>query len=170
MTSLPFLITIPKRNSQCTGHGETLSSGMTYYSLLVEAEEVTKREDYCEGCWEATQKHQLSHMQTHWKSKIPPRSGKEKGSKTEEELALNLLKESLSEQGKEAQSEAFVLALFLARKRYLYLRQQLKQENGKVINLYEVATTEEMIPVQKITLSELDVKRIQERLALKFSI
>lgn len=163
-----FQVTIPKRQSQCKHCHGAFSSAMTYYSLLEPLEAGITRHDYCLPCWELKEKEAVKTGKTHWKSKVTGKSSSEnKSDKTHEAHALNLLRQAAGEKGGEEQAEAFVLALYLARKRYLYLRQQIAQDDGSVIHLYEVAATEEMIPVKRVTLSKLHLEGIQKGIAAK---
>jgi len=64
--------------------------------------------------------------------------------------------------------QAFVLAIYLERKRLLFFRREIEQE-GHSMNLYEVAETEEMLCVKKVPLSALQIDKVQRELAKKLS-
>jgi hypothetical protein len=86
-----------------------------------------------------------------------------------DERALCLLKEALTREGADDQAEAFVLALYLARKRLLILRQELVTEDHIPRLLYEIPAVEEMLCVRKLALDDSQAKKIQQTLAIKFS-
>lgn len=167
-----FQIEIPKRASQCLKGGELLVQGMDYYSALIrsENEQVYLRQDYCPKCWEQEGGSQSAQaMNSSWKSMVPLKKEGSELPKRRDERALYLLKDILSSQlSPDTMEEAFVLALYLARRRLIYLRQEMKR-GGKPFCIYEVAETEEMLCVPKISLSDLQVEKVQLELARKFN-
>lgn len=168
-----FAIEIPKRAACCAKGGEPLLQGADYYSALVkdEAADAYQRQDYCVACWEKAGEHGVSPaVCSSWKSTIPLKKGASELPKRRDERALYLLKQALADQDSPyAVEEAFVLALFLARRRLIFLRQEIKREGKFPMSIYEVAETEEMLCVPKISLSDLQVEKVQLDLAKKFS-
>ncbi|HEV8051940.1 MAG TPA: hypothetical protein VGP47_05550 [Parachlamydiaceae bacterium] len=168
-----FQIEIPKRASCCVKGGELFLQGEEYYSSLVrvENEEVYQRLDYCPVCWEKTADLQASqHMSSSWKSTVPLKKEASELPKRRDDRALYLLKEVLA--GQESNSsiaEAFVLALYLARRRLVFLRQEVKREGKLPLCVYEVAETEEMLCVPKLSIADLQVEKVQLDLAKKFN-
>lgn len=120
------------------------------------------RKDYCHTCSGscASQEGVVSS----WKSVVPTRK-KEQQPFDRNERALELLRACVARDEVEEREEAFVLALYLARNRKLLQRKDLSPE----VALYEIAATEEMLPVHKVSLSSLGVAEVQERLARKFT-
>lgn len=167
---MSLLIEIPIRNKVCSKGQEPLQPNMEYYSILVEGENGFARQDYCLACWEKEKQGGSTKMISHWKAHVPNKTkngDEDEASKLDkQERALHFLKKSLQENSVEAEREAFVLALYLARQRILYLRQEIKQD-GQRIQLYEHADTEEMIPVKRVDLSAQHLKKTQESLAEK---
>lgn len=168
----PFQIEIPRRSTVCAVGQESFAPGSEYYSALVEGENGEwKRQDFCLACWEASAREEcVKNARSYWKSKVPLKVESVPLSRNRDERALQLLKQALTIEGSRNDEEAFVLALFLARSRVLFLRQQLQQEDGSTVNLYEVAATEEMLAVKKITLPQLQIEKIQQQLAAKMNI
>jgi len=165
-----FQLEIPRRANVCITGGEPLVSGSECYSILLEgAEEGTyERRDYCAACGaQQTKLHALSSVVSQWKSIIPVQKVVSDLPKQREVQALELLKETLQLNEDGAQSEAFVLALYLTRRRKIILRQEIKRESKKFL-LYEIAESGDMLCVPKIALSELQVEAVQEKLAKKF--
>ena len=161
-------IEIPKRGQTCAQGNELLTAGMEYYSVLIEDDEgKLVRRDYCPSCWQLVQK-ELNKQSTHWKSKVPTKKEEACLPKQRDERAMVLLKHCLTKDSDEARAEAFVLALYLARKRIVNLRQELAQEDGSTVSLYEIADTEEMLAVKKLRLPQLQTDKIQQELAKKF--
>ena len=168
----PFQIEIPRRAACCAQGGEPFQKGCEYYSTLVEGadEGQYERRDYCLKCAvEMLKENAFENVRSLWKSAIPPQKVPSDLPKQREAQALVLLKEALSNHGADAYAEAFVLALYLARRRRIFLRQEITLQDGKNGLIYEVAETEEMLCIPKIALSDLQVEKIQSELAKKFS-
>jgi len=163
-----FQIDIPKRSQLCSIGNELLSEGMEYYSLLTtDAEGAYSRRDLCPICWDKFQENfSGSENKTHWRSKVPSKKAIAVLPVNRDDRVLYLLKEVLNDPENQG-SEAFVLALYLARRRVLLLRHELCQEDGSVLLLYEVGATEEMLCVKKMQLSSLQTEKIQLEIASK---
>ena len=144
-SKLTFQITIPRRAAECAHGHEAILPGTKYYSILIEGSEKEpyERRDYCPACW-----HHISQGNTPinalsaWKSKVPEKKGVSALPKQRDARALHLLKEAVTRDDSVAHGEAFVLALYLARRRRIFLRQELKHNETGSVNLYEAAETE----------------------------
>lgn len=161
----PFQLEIPKRRSECAKNGETLLPGTDYYSILIENEEFGYlRQDFCLPCWEILIKEKQSPLAyTSWKSQVPVKKERqEEPSLKRHEKFIALLKEIAIKQSPEAKAESYLLALYLARKKLLFLRHELKQ-NEETLLLFEIAATEEMITIPKVSL--IQAEKIQDQLA-----
>jgi len=166
---MPYQLEIPRRLAACSKQEEKFTPGMDYYSVLKETEEGLCRTDFCVHCWEQSAKQEcLEQALTHWKSKVPPKGKGLFLSQNRDERALQLLKETLGSDLPESQADCFVLALYLARRRLLMMRQQIEQEPGQFYFLYEVAATEEILTVKRMDLLQLSVDEIQKRLVERF--
>jgi hypothetical protein len=167
MAVLPFVLEIPKRSTTCYKGKETLEPGEEYYSALLEDE--TKpgyvRRDYCKKCWEDALKEEGKLFKSSWKAKVPPNTKVPKIKENYFEKAFRLLRDSMDDP--EQHGEAFLLALFLARKKKLLLRQEINKD-GKLYYLYENPATEEMLAVRKVDLTEIQQDKIQADMARKF--
>jgi hypothetical protein len=145
---------------------EEFLPGMEFYSALVEGEEKGsyQRYDYCAPCWtQLDPQKQHPKLISSWKSKVPIKKLAEELPKQRDARVLVLLKEAIL-QNKHL-DEAFVLALYLARKRLIALRQEMTLPSGDPASLYEVLETEEMLCVPRLRLSGLQVEKIQQSLA-----
>lgn len=162
-----MLIEIPRRSHICLLRQEPFLPGMEYYSvLLVDEAHGGKsyiRKDYCATCWQKIEKEKIH---SHWKGKIPKKPPK-KEPQDQTEKALELLRAALQNPEEESQQEAFILALFLARKKKLHLRQEMKGENGEFFFIYEANDTEEMFAVKRAELSKQQIEKIQNDLSQK---
>lgn len=147
---------IPSRSHHCAILGEPLTPGMEYYSELKEDGNGNWiRTDYCPTCWQKKE----NKPTIYWKSVIPVslREKKNENLSTDKDL-LEILKNFVhTETEKE---KAFMLALFLARKRKLALRQEVKNDLNKQIYLFEILQSEEMLPIEVVPLSQVQIQEI----------
>ena len=152
------MLKIPRRSNACHDKGEQFKPGMEFISHLFESEKgEVVRKDFCLTCADLEKGGSFGR----WKGKVP--YPKEKKLPVERNArALELLRRALEED--QAASEAFVLALYLARARLIVARQEFE---GKIF--YEVIATEEMLAVTRVPLSQLEIAKIQTRLAHQFS-
>ena len=159
---------IPKRNAKCFHQGESLVPGMDIYSLLLEEtpKEYTRR-DFCSVCWERD-KHLAEEKEgrIYWKSKIEKRFIPDKSSKTER--ALYVLQEML-QHPVDQEEKIFVLCLFLSHARQLALRKEW-EEQGETYHLYEILRKEECFKIKAVSLSQLQIEKIQEFLAQELNM
>lgn len=165
--TLPF-ITIPRRSAICAKGQEVLEPGAEYYSVLIDNGTALQRQDFCLACWKTVRLEEgIVQAKTHWKSRVVAKKEVVDHAPDRDAKAMVLLIEQLAQQTADEQAEAFILALYLARRRLLYLRQQLIDEKGVMMQLYEVAATEEMLAVPKLILSPKQIAAVQVRLAAK---
>lgn len=168
---IAFQIEIPKRNTICTHCQKLLAPGMEFHSTLRGCSEEGGciRQDYCLNCWEnLASQNALEAARSTWKSKVPTKKEASCLPKQRDARAMCLLREALLRNGIDDHGEAFVLTLYLARKRLIYFRQDLLLEDGQKASIYEVAQTEEMLCVRKVASSALQIEKIQRELAAKF--
>lgn len=170
-TSAIFHIEIPKRSAMCTHCQKFFTPGMEFHSILKEGTEegVYIRQDYCLACWDSlTKQMTYEDVRTTWKSKIPAKKDVSDLPRQRDARAMYLLKEALLRDGVENYAEAFVLTMYLARKRLIYFRRDLILGDGQEASIYEVAQSEETLCVRKVPLSTLQIDKIQSELASKF--
>jgi len=77
---------------------------------------------------------------------------------------MALLRLAIQNDTPEDRDEAFILALYLMRKRILCFRQEIDQL-GERIQLYEVNATEEILPIKKV--EKVPIETVRERIAAK---
>lgn len=166
-----FQIEIPKRAANCMHGNETLVPGMEYYSILLPDEgKGYQRHDFCLACWESAAKDKFNTAaKTAWKAKVASKKEVEDlSAKTRDEKAFYLLKQALQNTNDGDWAETFVLALYLARRRILYLRQEMPQDDGSTLCVYEVGATEEMLPIRRRSLTCINIEEIQSKIAAQF--
>lgn len=160
-----FQVEIPRRARCCAAGDHPFKPEDPYASVLAEDEKgELLRHDYCMPCWEEGAEERWKEAgQSCWRGKVPKKEKRELPP-DRTDRALTLLHEALQEGTDAKMAEAFVLALFLARKRVMSLRKQLNRD-GQVIQVYEVLATEEMIAVPRHDLKTLPIAGIQRRIA-----
>ncbi len=165
---MPHHFEIPRRNRTCVLGGEDFSPGQSYFSLLEQAEEAIERKDYCLKCWSSLRKEHASSIEgkIFWKSSIPKKQEILEETQRRNEKALKLLQECAASANHDEKSQAFILALLLTRNKLLQLKQEV-QDEGNVLQLYEVRPTEEIICIQKVDLSAIQESLVQTQLAEK---
>lgn len=168
MNQFLFQVVIPKRAQHCVLGQEPFEQGAEYHSILIEDPEQQngfQRKDYCVQCWEQTS-IDLGEVHSCWTSSVKEKKEKEEFSRDRDTRAMELLRVALQEESETARAEAFVLALYLTRRRLLIWRQQ-RQQDAHPFLLYEVAETEEILSIPRVELSSLQVEEIQKQLASK---
>lgn len=165
-----FQIEIPKRSPKCMQGNEPLMPEMEYYSILLSDKEKSyQRYDFCSHCWENFAKTKFHNtFKIAWKAKIATKNEIEDlSNQTRDEKAFYLLKNALQNPNQEDWAEIFILALYLARRKILLLRQELSQEDGSTFCIYEVAATEEMLSIKRKSFNGIDISEIQSKIAQK---
>lgn len=166
-----FLIEIPKRAQTCCKCQTPFKGGEEYQTALFEgAQDVPfERCDFCLPCFQKNVKENADSLPlSTWKSVVPMKKEESPLPKQKDDRAMYLLKEALAKNDEQSIEEAFILALYLARKRILAMRQEVPLENQRKGLVYEVLETEEMLCVPKVPLNELAIEKVQEELAKKF--
>jgi hypothetical protein len=164
----PFKLDIPRRGRTCSHGEERFETDDEYHSVLIDQEEEIVRRDFCAKCWQEVGTSQDIAGHTHWKGKVPEKRVEKMLDLSRDEKALELLKEALESEESGAEEEAFVLGLYLERRRLISRRKEVPRD-GALFALYEVLATEEMLTVKTIPLSQLAVKGIQARIAEKLN-
>ncbi len=163
-----FGIEIPKRNSQCAKAQEELKPGSEVFSVISQGDEAFLRDDYCSDCWKTIQNDELINQAiTHWRSITPEKKEQKELFLDRDQKALHMLKEMASSEAEEEQHQAYILALYLARRRQIYQRKEFQNEEGEWAVLYEVAGSHEIIPVRRFEFSELGIEGLQRSIAKK---
>lgn len=158
-------IGIPRRSRVCTRTREKFAPGSEYISIITEGENEGEfiREDISVAYWNQHGSEEgLAKAKSHWKGKLPM---KPEGVKEPEELmtrAFEMFEGALEQP--EGELTAFILALFLARKKVLVLRQEM-EHYGRLHYLFESKEGEEVYSVPILHPTAEEVERVQGELA-----
>lgn len=149
---------IPRRKRHCDLCTQSFAPQSTYDTVLVEKEEGWDRRDFCSSCWNPELKQSAK---SHWRAIVPR---KIEGAAATEETFLELIDHlRLILEKASNPSQAFILALYLARKKLLQKRQEVEHD-GVLVTLYEVKGNEEILAVPHIDITTLDAASLQEEL------
>lgn len=160
---MSFLIEIPKRSRSCSQCQESFALGDEYCSLLKKDEKLNiLRFEYCAACWPMLN---LSEK-VFWKARVQAIKALPLSDRTRDERALELFRDPRSQDSEELQEEAFVLALFLLRKKRIAFRQKM---TDPPLDVYEILEMEELVAIKPMALASLNIDAIQKRIALKLS-
>lgn len=156
-------IDIPRRAKTCSKNGEVFMPGHTYMSRLTLIKDRDyQREDFCLDCWTSESEVKGSTL---WKGEVPKKTLLEKKSDRLEK-GLELLRQCLEADTLDDQKQAYFLALFLQRRKWLISRGEFRRK-GVAKWLFEVSSTEELIEIPKVTIGQEDAS-LQELIAKKF--
>ena len=158
---------IPRRNKNCSGNQEPLTTGSVVYSFIMETNEgLFKRMDFCEACWKSylNTRQDISRL-NYWRYiqqavKENPKTGRT-------QATLNLLQEMLDEEVK-AKDEIYVLTLFLQHARKLILRHEFEREGVKW-GVFEIVDKDEFLTIEIIHVDHLQITPLQNSLAHKIT-
>lgn len=159
-----FQIQIPKRSHCCQTCQALFKPSQEIISLLdVNEDDEWMRVDFCLQC-----KAEERGDRTLWKSRIAKKGEVTLQETTDEaERALPLLLKLVSSEQIEEQEEAFMLAIYLTRKKWLAQRKDTLKRDGRQFVLFEQLDNNDMILVPKIDPFKLSIPAIQKRLKMK---
>ncbi len=163
---------IPKMRPICLHCQTKWSQDMICNSFVYEdIEGKWIRQDACDLCWQAQSKKRgddpISSERFYWKSKVNLKAKSDLPQIEQMDKPLELLRSLLSTANESSKGEAFVLALFLKRKKKLSERKEISQSDGETFILYEDLFSQEVFTVPKVSLNTLQVDKIQQELKLK---
>jgi len=155
---------IKGRSPVCTATGREFTEGEYFYTLLFLEKGGFRREDLCEDAWrERGPAHLLTQPFSFWRAKFEPPAPPAPEA-LGKQTAESLLRKYMSEPGEEHANVRYILAVMLERKRILK-PVELKQEDGKRVQLYLHVKTGEvfLIPDPGLHLDQLEA--VQAELA-----
>jgi hypothetical protein len=149
---------VPKAARNCCLSGRELLSGETFFSILVEEDDVYVRRDFASENWQGAPEKYVGW----WKTKVQNISDK-KAKLAPNEVMLNLFEQIRTNSGQA--DLLYVLSLLLIRRRLFKYDREEQDENGqKKMIVYAIKENNSFeIPVAMPDLSRLE--EIQSQLA-----
>jgi hypothetical protein len=154
---------IQSRGHVCHDCEQSFADGSSYHTVLAYENSEYLRHDICETCWngksedDTTPKGFISHWQGTYEA--PPPAPPEAIQKDNAEGLLRKLLETEDIRWREA---SFILAVMLERKRVLKVKEQIKDEGGRVF-VYELPKTGDIftIPDPNLKMEQLEQVQIE---------
>ncbi len=158
---------IPKRGTRCCLCSVVFGPGSLYHSTLKEEERgVIQRQDFCPLCWNPHD-HAGSLF---WQGKTPRSAAVIVNDAERCARALELLRQYASSNDVLERSQAYVLALYLERRKHAAMRKELWEGTHLAALLYEVLESGEMIAVPRVPSDQLDIAKVQELVAKQLGL
>ncbi|MFA6915306.1 MAG: hypothetical protein WC222_02835 [Parachlamydiales bacterium] len=153
---------IPRRNARCVGCHQLFNPEQTYYSSILEQLDGTvTRQDHCTAC-----RTSGAECDVAWQGKIPPSATAFVNEAARCEKALELLRTFTQSEDPEEKNQAFVLALYLERRKQIVLRKEIWEGTKVATLLYEYLETGEMLHVPKVALDKIDLTLVAQQLGI----
>jgi hypothetical protein len=164
--------TIPRRSRVCCRTREKLEPGAEYISLILEGEGEGEyiREDILLSYWQQHPEDELAkRAKSSWKSKIPLKPEAPKEQEEFLERAYEMFLEHHEKTSPEDLLRAFVLALFLQRKKVFIFRQEMQHLDNPAY-VFETQGAEDIYCVPAVKPTEEQMKSLQDELSHEIGI
>lgn len=153
---------IPRRNVRCSGCQQLFNPEQNYCSSILEqVDGAIIRQDHCMDC-----KPEKTTCDVAWQGKIPSSATSLVNEAARCEKALELLRNFTHSEDPEEKNQAFVLALYLERRKQIVLRKEIWEGTKVATLLYEYLETGEMLHVPKVALDKLDLTLVAQQLGI----
>ena len=160
-----FGVEIPKKNTKCSKLSEDILPGDEIYSVLKNLDDNYIREDYCSSCWSTVQNELEESVVLNWKSIVSQQKPRKDLFMSKDQQELSLFTKLAASDSLMDLHQAYILSLYLSRKKQIYFRKEFQNDLGQTLILYEFASNEENIIIKKFEFSELDLSSIQKAIA-----
>lgn len=149
---------LPRRQRHCVGCSEPFADKQEYHSTLEWHEDVEYvRSDFCGECFAtvvAAEKFPVV-----WTGTVVGSPPKKHDDTDRLDNLLAYLRDAATKP--ERVADAFFAALYLARKKVIVFRSEILRPDKRLLWIYEVAATEEMLMVEKVPLMHLHRADVQ---------
>ena len=137
------------RSHQCNDCETAFVDEQPYRTILFQGFESLERRDICPDCWDKIYKTEPGKIEgyiSHWQGiyEIPPPPPPEA---IQKDNAETLLKKMIEQNNPEHTEACFILAVMLERKRVIKNKDQVRQENGKRMLIYEHAKNGDVLTI-----------------------
>ncbi len=158
---------IQARAHACEACGKTFTDKQTYHTLLFDEKADFRRIDICETCWQKEygegakdRKGFVSYWHGIYEAPAPAPEPIQK------ETAESLLRKVIELNDPHYVPAAFILAVMLERKRVLKVKEQILQNDGRRVFIYEQARTGDVFTVVDPNLQLGQLESVQHDVAM----
>ena len=155
------------RSNQCKDCEIAFEDEQPYHTILFQGIENLERQDICTKCWEKTYKANPKDTQgyiSHWQGiyEVPPPPPPEA---IQKDNAETLLKKLIKQNHPEHTEACFILAVMLERKKVIKNKDQIRQEDGKRILIYEHTKNGDVFTILDPALKLTELNHVQTKVA-----
>ena len=155
------------RSHQCNDCEAAFEDEQPYHTILFRGMENLERRDICPGCWDKTYKAAPKKTEgyiSHWQGvyEVPPPPPPEA---IQKDNAETLLKKMIEQNDPEHTEACFILAVMLERKRVIKNKDQVRQENGSRMLIYEHTKTGDVFTILDPALKLTDLGQVQAKVS-----
>ena len=153
---------IQSRSHVCQACEKTFTDKQTYHTVLIEEKQQYQRLDICPACWDALYREGASERKgfiSHWQGiyHAPPAAPVEA---IQKESAESLLRKLIEANDPKHGPVCYILAVMLERKRILKVKEQIKDESGRIF-IYEHAGTGDIFTIADPNLQLDQLQEVQ---------
>jgi hypothetical protein len=158
---------IQSRAHACTACGRQFADREVYHTLLFDQKAEFQRSDVCDACWRAQfseggreKKGFISYWQGVYEAPAPPPADP-----IQKENAESLLRKLIELKDERYAAAGYILAVMLERKRLLKIKEQIVQEDGKRLFIYEQPRTGDIFTIVDPALQLNQLEAVQHDVA-----
>lgn len=158
---------IQSRAHACTACGRQFADREVYHTLLFDQKAEFQRSDVCEACWRGQfseggrdKKGFISYWQGVYEAPPPPAADP-----IQKENAESLLCKLIELNDERYVAAGYILAVMLERKRLLKIKEQIVQEDGKRVFIYEQPRTGDVFTIIDPALQLNQLEAVQHDVA-----
>ena len=155
------------RSNQCKDCEAAFEDEQPYHTILFRGIESLERQDICSTCWDKTYKTNPKKIQgyiSHWQGiyEVPPPPPPEA---IQKDNAETLLKKLVEENHPDHTEACFILAVMLERKKVIKNKDQVRQEDGKRMLIYEHTKNGDVFTILDPALKLTELTQVQTKVA-----
>ncbi len=155
------------RSQQCNECETAFEDEQPYHTILFRGMESLERRDICPDCWDKNHKAEPGKTDgyiSHWQGvyEVPPPPPPEA---IQKDNAETLLKKMIEQNDPEHTEACFILAVMLERKRVIKNKDQVRQEDGKRMLIYEHTKNGDVFTILDPALKLTNLGQVQAKVS-----
>ena len=155
------------RSNQCKDCEIAFADEQPYHTILFRGIESLERQDMCPTCWGKAYKANPKDTQgyiSHWQGiyEVPPPPPPEA---IQKDNAETLLKKLIEQNNPDHTEACFILAVMLERKKVIKNKDQIRQEDGKRMLIYEHTKNGDVFTILDPALKLTELTDVQTKVA-----